>query len=211
MAPRPFVPLTDGAQAQIFYAWASGFVSCRLWFVRRSGVVDITTLQALADGLFGRIAISLMPLLAQELVLASVVATDWTTVGGISAFAFPSSPAGGVVAPALSAMNAARVILIGAQPPRNFKNYNFLPGIPETVVNLNIIDRTWANDVANAYAPIIDDASVWGPFPAWRWVVTSQAEANSPRSEQFFKRVDFIRVAPTIRQRRYRVAAVYPP
>jgi len=205
MAPRPFVPLTDGAQAEILFSFGTGTVSCRLWFVRRSGVVDTTTLTLLVAGLSVLWSSEVMPLLSDQIGFAAVRATDWTVSGGTAVTLPITGIVGGITGPVLSAMNAARIIIIGSQPPRNFKNYNFLPGIPASVVKLNQVDASWADSVRLAYTDIIDAAPLWGTFPAWRWVATSQAEANSPRSEQFVRRVDFVRVAETIRQRRYRL------
>ena len=205
MSPRPFVPLTDGAQAQIFYALGIGFISCRLWFVRRSGAVDATTLQELADGLYAHAQAEILPLLSSDCVLASVVTTDWTASGGSSYFAFPASPTGGISSPSLSANVAVLCKFRSASLPRNLYNKNFVGCIPESVVTLNAVDPSWANDLRIAYANIIDAAPVWGSFPAWRWVCTSQEEMGAPRSEQFFRRTDIISVRLNTAQRRRRL------
>lgn len=205
MAPRPFVPLTDGAQAEVVFGFGAGELTCRLWFIRRSGVVDSSTLTSLIAGLSVLYAAEVMPFLSTSISLNAVRATDWTVPGGLTVNLPVTGISGAISGPCLSAISAARVILVGSQPPRNFKNYNFVPGIPESVVNLNTMDTTWSNHVRVAYADIIDAAAVWGAFPAWRWVCTSQAEDNTPRSEQFARRVDFVRVAKTIRQRRIRL------
>lgn len=203
--PRPFVPLTDGAQAQIFYALGIGFISTRLWFVRRSGVVDSTTLQELADGLYAHAQAEILPLLSSDCVLASVVTTDWTAPGGVSEFAFPASPTGGISSPSLSANVAVVVKFRSASLPRNLHNRNYVGCVPESVVTLNSVDASWANDLRLAYADIIDAAPVWGTFPAWRWVCTSQEEDGVPRSEQFFRRADIVSVRLKTGQRRRRL------
>jgi hypothetical protein len=203
--PRPFVPLADGAQAQIFYALGIGFISTRLWFVRRSGVVDSTTLQELADGLYAYTQAGILPLLSSDCVLASVVTTDWTASGGGSEFAFPASPTGGISSPSLSASVAVVVKFRSSTLPRNLFNRNYVGCIPDSVVTLNSVDTTWAEDLRSAYVGIIDAAPLWGTFPAWRWVCTSQEEGGAPRSTQFFRRTDVISVRLKTGQRRRRL------
>ena len=201
---RPFVPLADGAQAIIRYGLGIGVVTTRLFFVRRSGVVSSTTLQELADGLQLLVHDEILPLLSDDITLTNCWAIDWTTqFGTLIASAGPTG-LGGINSPSLSAICAARVIIKAAQPPRNFKNYNFVPGIPESKVTLNTLDATWRNNLRVAYADIIDAAAVWGTFPAWRWVCTSQESAGSPLTTQEAHRADVISVAPTVRQRRRR-------
>lgn len=202
---RPFVPLADGAQAEILFLLGSGIVECRLWFVRRSGVVSAVTLQELADGLFLLYTANVMPLLSDQIVCVLVRATDWTVSGGISEITFFSGVNGGLNSGVHSANVAARLMFISAQLPPSIRNYNFVPGIDKSVVSLNTFDATWANDLRLAYALIPDAAPTWGTFPAWQWVCTSQEEAGSPRTTQLAARTDFTRVKSTVSQRRKRL------
>jgi hypothetical protein len=205
MTARPFVPLSNGAQAVIVFSWGLGRVSCRLWFVRRSGTVNSTTLQELADGLFTTYAEKVMIGLSDGITLSYVQTLDWThTPAGTTITLFPSVP-GSILSPSMSANCAIRMVFLASQPPRNFRNYNFLPGIPEEAVSLNEVDPLYAAFYADAYSYIIDRAPGWGTFPAWQWVCTSQAENNAPRSSQFAREVSFISVASTVRQRRKRL------
>ena len=201
---RPFVPLTDGAQAEIRYNFGLGILETRLWFVSRQPPVDLTQLQSLADGLLAHCTSEIIPLLSSDIQLRNVRTRRWAVVGDIAAISTTVNIPGSISSSALSAINAARVIIKAAQPPRNFKNYNFVPGVPENKVTLNTLDSTWRNNLRVAYADIIDKAAVWGPFPAWTWVCTSQEENSSFRTEQFTGRADILSVAPTIRQRRMR-------
>jgi len=205
VAPRPFVPLTDGAQAEIRYNYGLGILETRLWFVSRQPPVDLTQLQALADGLLAHCTLELIPLLSSDIELRNVRTRRWVTAGDIAAISTTVNIAGGISSKALSANCAARINIRGPQPPRNFRNFNFVPGIPDNKVTLNTLDSTWRNNLRIAYADIIDKAPLWGPFPAWRWVVTSQEEAGAPRSEQLAARADIVSVETTVRQRRIRL------
>lgn len=202
---RPFVPLTDGAQAEIRYNFGLGILETRLWFISRQPPVDLTQLQNLADGLAGYCSTDIISLLSSDIEFRNVRTRRWAVAGDIAAISSTFNVAGGISSPALSANVAARIIFKGTQPPRNFKNYNFVPGIPSSKVNLNTLDVTWAEQLRSAYVLIIDNAAAWGPFPAWRWVCTSQADGNVPRSVQLARRTDLISVAPTVRQRRIRL------
>jgi hypothetical protein len=202
---RPFVPLSDGAQAIIRYGYGLGVLTNRLFFVRRSGTVDTTTLQALADGVQLWFHDQVLPHLSVDVTLTNCQAIDWTVpFGTVVASAGPTG-LGGNSLPSYSANVAVRIRFTGAQPPRNFRGWHFLGGIPQDAITLNQVDSSFASALKDAYANLIDLASSFGPFPAWRWVVTSQEENGSPRSEQFVKRVDFIAVMSTARQRRRRL------
>lgn len=202
---RPFVPLADGAQAELRYDFGLGIISTRLWFVSRQPPVDFTQLGNLADGLQAWQAAELMPLLSQDLVTRRVRAIDWTAPGGAIAVSTNTGVVGGSSDPSHSANVAAKVIFLAPQPPRHFENWNYVPGVPLGAVNNNTLDTTFADNLKFAYVDIIDLAPLWGPFPAWRWVCTSQEVLGTPRTTQLADRVDFISVRPVVSQRRARL------
>jgi hypothetical protein len=205
MAPRPFVPLSDGAQVIIRLGFGFGIITNRLWFQRLSGSVTPTTLQELVDGVQQWYYANMLRNLSNDVVLTNCQAIDWTVqFGTVIASAGPTG-LGGEVSPSLSANVAVKVRLTGAQPPRNFHNYQYIGGIPENGVNGNTLDVFFAQNVRDAYITLIDLPAFFGTFPAWRWVVTSQAVDNAPRTSQFSARMDFVSVSPVTHQRRIRL------
>lgn len=203
---RPFVPLTDGAQVIIPYVFSDGTpVSVRLWFIRRSGSVTTTTLQDLANGVQSWHNAEVLPFLSQDITQQIVFAIDWTSSGNTGVFATSSGSFGGVAFPSESAIVAALIRFQSVQPPRNFYNWNYLPGVPSSELDLNTLRGTWRNHIRNAYIDLIDLAPVFGPFPAWRWVCTSQEENGSPRSDQLALATSRIFVRPIVAPRRRRL------
>lgn len=203
----PFVPLADGAQVQVVFALGPLIVSDRLFFVSRQPPVDPTQLLALAAGVADWHVAEVMPLLSDAIQLAAVEAFDWTA---------DPSPTIAVVAPLVNGANtsgchSANVsIRVRFKPstalPRTY-NANFVPGIPLDAVLRNTVDPTYAESLRSAYVDLIDLAAVFGPFPAWRWVCTSQILDGAPRSEQAFGRTDFITVpSPYVNPRRRRIS-----
>jgi hypothetical protein len=208
VTPRPFVPLADGAQVLLRYSWGLGIVTDRLWFIRQSGSVSSSTLKELADGVWGWFSGELMLRVSHTLQAERVHAIDWTHAGGLTRTSIFSTVFGGDTADPHSANVAVKVRFKGVQPPRNFYNWNYLPGIPLDAVLNNAVDPSFASNLEGTYTSLIDQASHFGTFPAWEWVVTSQAEANAPRTTQLSARLDFIDVMPTVRQRRKRLPIV---
>jgi len=209
MAPRPFVPLADGAQAEVRFNFGLGILETRLWFIRRSGSVTLTTLGDLAEGLKSWHAAQVMPLLSHDIELRNVRTQDWTTSGGVIYITSQTGPNGGDPSHSHSANVAILVRFRSVQPPRNFFNWNFIPGAPKVAVDLNTVDSTFLDGISDAYINLIDMAAVFGPFPAWRWVITSRRVDNDWRTTQSFARTDFIRFpSPFVSPRRHRIKPV---
>lgn len=205
MAPRPFVPLADGAQVIIRLGLGLGVITNRLWFQRLSGSVTSTTLQELVDGVQQWYFDNMLRNLSHDVTLTNCQAIDWTVqFGTVIASAGPTG-LGGELSPSLSANVAVKIRLTGAQPPRHFYNWQFVGGVPENGVNLNELDVFFRQNVNDAYITLLDLPPHFGTFPAWEWVVTSQAENNTPRSTQLANRTDFIFTSPLTHQRRVRL------
>lgn len=203
----PFVPLADGAQVEVVFTLDGLVVEDRFWFVSRQPPVTTTQLVALAGGVFTWHSTQVMPLLASELTLGEVKATDWTASGGpTEVFATVGVP-GGNTSGCHSANVSYRVRFKGTSNAPRLYNSNFVPGIPLDAVNLNKIEDSFKDALFDAYVNLIDLASGFGPFPAWRWVVTSQIEDKTPRSEQAAFRMDFVQMpSPYISPRRRRIS-----
>lgn len=202
-----FVPLTDGAQVEIVFALGPLIVENRLFFVSRQPPVTQAQVDALAAGVGTWHAGQVMPHLSDQLQLAAVEAKDWTA---------DPSPFLGVVAPLVNGGNSSgshsanvsyRVRFKPSSLAPRLYNSNFLCGIPRDAVATNLVDPSWVELIFDAYVNLIDLAAGFGPFPAWRWVATSQIQDLAYRSEQFAARVDFIQFPnPYISPRRRRIS-----
>lgn len=188
----PFVPLADGAQVEIRFLFDGLVVEDRLWFVSRQPPVDDAQLGNLALGVFAWHSSQVMPLLSSDLTLRDVQATGWDSPGGSILVTLNPSVSGGNVSGSQSANVSYRVRFKGTNDTPRLYNANFVPGIPRDGVIQNTMDTSFVNALFEAYASLIDLAAVFGPFPAWRWVITSQIVDKAPRSEQLASRTDFV-------------------
>jgi len=202
----PFVPLADGAQVQIKMRQAGLIVENRLWFVSRQPPIDQAQLDALASGVATWHTTQVLPNLASELEHVSVHADDWTA---------DPPPFSSVVFTTLNGSNgsgchsanvAVRVLFKGDSSQSFPSNSNFIPGIPKDAVNLNTYTDSFKDAIFEAYASLVDLAPVFGPFPAWTWVITSRQLNNSWRTTQDSARMDFVRFpSPYVSPRRRRL------
>jgi len=204
----PFVPLADGAQVEMLYLLDGQVVENRLWFVCRQPPIDQDKLQALSDGCAVLFRDQLLPFLSSDLQMLSTLATDWTDdpapfVAGTVVFTSGSNSSG-----SHSANVAIRVRFKGSSLETWRQNSNFIAGIPKDQVTLNTYSEEIKDGIFEAYVALIDAASGFGDFPAWRWVVTSQRINNAPRTEQAFARMDFVQFpSPYTTTRRKRLPA----
>lgn len=212
MAPQPFIPLENGAQVQLvsIFAVTPGFpfqyAVPRLWFVRRQGTVNPTTLAALVTGVASWWVSQVVPFLSKDLYFHHATATDWTAAGGASINSTELALPGGVNEASHSANVAYRVRFKPEGPVRGFYNANFVGGLPIGSVDTNTVRTELQDALLDAYANLIDLAAVFGPFPAWDWVCTSRREGNEWRSTQFAASVAFIEFpSPYVSPRRHRM------
>lgn len=188
----PFVPLADGAQVEVVFTLDGLVVENRLWFLSRQPPITTAQLSALATGVFTWHTGQVIPLLASELVMVAVRATDWTAPAGTTQQVTAVGINGGNSSGSHSANVSYRVRFKGTSDTPGLYNANFIPGIPKDAVNGNFIDVDFKDSIFDAYVNLIDLAPGFGPFPAWRWVITSQIKDKAYRSEQLWSRTDFI-------------------
>src|SRR4029450_1145641 len=181
----PFTPVPDSAQAEVLYLLDGQVIENRLWFHIDFPPFGLTELQALADGLQGWWAANIMPYLSEDILLIYVTAKDWTTAGGTVAVSTGSTVFGGIASPTCSANVALSVRFKWPTfRAKQRKNKHFLPGIPNSVVDLNTPDLTWAESVWDSYVALQDDAPFFNPDNRWRWAVASAWSGGSLRTEQ---------------------------
>jgi len=202
----PFVPLADGAQVDILYSLGGLVVENRLWFVSRQPPIDQVQLDALTAGVASHFETQLLPFLASELGFIRVDARDWTSDPPPFTSITNVFASGGNSSGCQSANVAVRVVFKGSSAQTFPNNSNFIPGIPKDQVTLNNYSNELKDAIFECYVNLIDAASGFGVFPAWRWVITSRRVDNDWRDEQAFARTDFILFpSPYVAPRRRRL------
>jgi len=180
----PFVPFPGGAQAEIGYRLGGKTMENRLWFRKDDLTISLTDLQGLADGLALWHLNKVTPHLSADIQVLSVIAVKWDDhEGDLFAQSILDVP-GGTLEASYSANVAVRVNLRWPLSFRERKNANFIPGIPDSGLEGNVVQLSWATSVWNAYADLIDDARVFSPVFQWRWMVASAYDDGELRAEQ---------------------------
>lgn len=206
-----FVPLENGAQVEVIFDLGGQIVENRLWFVSRQPPIDQTQLDNLTFGVAAWHTSEVLPLLSEHLFCLSVNATDWSAQPAPYVSTTAVGLSGGTLGECHSANVAIRIAWIGDSGGKFRRNSNFVPGIPTSVLALNTIDPTWADNLRLAYVDLIDLAELMGPFPAWTWVSTSMWLAGALRTSQQHSRVDFPYLpSPYSTQRRKRLPPSTP-
>jgi hypothetical protein len=183
-----FVPMAAGAQVEAVFTLGGQFVENTFWFTYDNPPYTITELQGLRDGFYAWHLARIMPLLSQDIELHHVTATSWFSSLHFGAFTTDPPVPGGRAVESLSANVALVIPFKWALGVREKQNKNYLPGIPENVVNLNTIDATYNDEVFEAYVSLVDDARDFPPSRSWHWVVRSSFDGGVARSEQFTTR-----------------------
>lgn len=204
----PFIPLEDGALVEIGFGFPEGLVvENLLWFVNRQPPTTLSQLQSLSDGVAAWHVANILPGLASQLELVAVLAEKWDVERG-DIFARTDVNLSGGNSSGCHSANVSIRVPFGW--PLEFRyleeNSNFVAGIPYDAIDTNVCTQSFQDVLFEAYAALIDAAAVFGPFPAWRWVVTSRRADGDWRATQFWKasqgpRFKHLRISP----RRHRI------
>lgn len=182
----PWVPFTDGYEAQLISTYGGEIVENTLWFWDEDGPASYTTQQEAADGVAQWYIDWVLPYLSDQLTFSVVELRDWSTSARpIVAVSNPNLP-GGTSGYAHSANVSIRVPFRWPSNRRGRQNSNFLPGIPGDAIDVNDLQPYFADAMFDAYVALIDEPPGWSPGNNWNWVVTSRRLANAPRSSMYF-------------------------
>lgn len=202
----PFVPLANGAQVHLRFAFGGQPLENRFWFLNRQPPTTSDQLEALVTGVVAWHSEQLMPFLGNDLELTGGVAEAWDSDPPPLQVMSTTSVFGGSAVKACSANVAIKVSLTGSSDQTFPNNKSFVPGIPIDQVERNRYSADIRDAIFEAYVALIDLAPIFGPFPAWRWVIASSIVAGAPRSSLATARMDFVRLSsPIISQRRRRI------
>lgn len=206
MTPSILVPFPDGAQLEFVYSIGGKIATNRLWMLNRQPPTTQAQLDTLVAAATSYWTSGLMPLLASEVRLELVRVTSWDNpLSPLASFTVPLV-FGGSSSPTQSANVAIRVSFQGPSGVGIKDGGNFIVGIPDDQLDVNIYSPSFGTALFEHYAGIIDAAPVWGSFPAWRWVVVSLEASGALRSSMFARRVvSPILRSPYVTQQRHRL------
>lgn len=180
-----FVPIPNGAQAELIFTLGGEVVENRLWFTFDNPPITTPDFQGLADGVFAWHAANILPFLSSDLQLLFVQVKDWAEEPPLFAAVSSAAPVLGGGSPSHSANVAC---FVGFRWPGQYaserRNGNFVPGVPTDQVLLNTPTDAFRNAMYEGYSSLIDETRLFTPVFNWRWVVASAIDNGSARAEQ---------------------------
>jgi hypothetical protein len=197
-----FVPLADGIQAELVYRLDDKIVTSRLWFVVVAGGPATSDLIAVGAGVGAWARDNLMQWLSLDIRLLEIRTYNATVpYPGPQVITFVGAD-GGVADGSHSANVAVKVEFQTETPPALWLNWNFVPGVPKSAVNLNTIEPAFITGVQNAYITLLDVFSLF----AYRWVATRAVVAGVRLTTRDAFRIDHPRIRRrSVSQRRTRL------
>lgn len=180
-----FVPITDGAQAELGFRLGGEVVTNRLWFIKDNPPIVLSDLDGLVAGLISWHTTFILPSLSADITFRGARATRWTTsLGDISSETLVSIPGGD----AGSSHSANVAVIVPFRWPlshgREKKNKHYIGGVPTSQVTLNTVSDAFTDVLFEAYAALVDECRLFSPIFNWRWMVASAFDEGSPRSTQ---------------------------
>lgn len=197
-----FVPIPEGAEAEIRLTLFDRPCELTLHFRSITGVVDTANLSALAVRLGLWFSGEVLPHLSSDLVFRETAVFDATVAGTSSIIDVTGAGSGGVGLASFSAMLAGVIAFVPATQPTVRANRNYIPGLPNGSVSGNHLTPTFMAQMRDAYIDLIDIA----PLAGYRWVCVHRFAGFTPLSAAVTARVitaTFLR--RTVGQRRRRV------
>jgi len=182
-----FVPLAAGAQVEAVFELDGTIVSNRFWFVYDNPPYTITEMITLVNGFYAWHTGNVLPLLSSDILLDHVIGSSWMGGPGFGAFTTAAPVAGGTASPSHSANVAVVVPFLWPLGVREKRNKNYVPGIPESGVDLNTPTIVFTDALFEAYASLVDAARLFAPAFNWRWVVTSAFDNGVARATQYWE------------------------
>lgn len=124
--------------------------------------------------------LNVLPLLSEDVVFGVVSARD-LSVGIGAEYELSQGPAlGGVASEAAPNNVCIAVSFRTGVAGRSFRGRNYISGIPNSTININVLSGTFGVDITDAYNLLLVGG---GALPAnWVWVVTSYFTGGAPRA-----------------------------
>jgi len=156
-----FIPAANTARVALLFDLDAQQVVNTLWFVRNVAW-DIFSITDFIIDLVGFVEDNLMPHYSSSLTLVQGTARDYTTEFGVAASA-SSNVAGGETGEC-APNNVSLAIHFGTgQVGRSRRGRNYIPGVPNSLIDTNDADPAWALQLLLNYAGLADHISGdWG-------------------------------------------------
>lgn len=174
-----FIPVPTVAQAQVFGRIDGQQTINDLYFASVSPPITLGQLDSLALALADWFTATVLTFLSASYSFERVHVRDLTTQAGFIAESANGAGPGGAggafvpnnVAPCIS----FRTSVAG----RSGRGRNYIPGVPQSVVNGNTMTSGFMADMVAAYQQLLPSGSLHPD--GWLWVVVSRFTANAPR------------------------------
>lgn len=197
-----FVPITDGAEAEIQLTLFDRPCELTLHFLNESPPTTDFQLGLLAVTLGSWFRSEVLAHLSSDLALRQVQVYDASVFGSTRITDVSFSGVGGVGLPSYPANVSAVISFIPSFGARVRANRNYLPGIPGSAVSGNSLQPTFMATMRSSFGDLVDIAEAVD----WRWVCVRRFSAGVALSEAAIARIDHARFNRTsTAQRRQRL------
>jgi|SRR5215216_734485 len=173
-----FIPASAVARASIEGIQDNQQIINTLYFLKLSPPINIFAIADLAIALDLWFSGAILPTLSESYFYSQVICRDLTSEFAVTGSSNvnqgtggnPSEPAPNNVAGCIS----FRTGFVG----RSFRGRNYVPGIPNDMLNKNTLDSDFTDAIVSGYTDLITAANAAG----WVWVVCSFQANGAPRA-----------------------------
>lgn len=181
-----YIPVPDAVHVQLLMDDAGEPIMNDLYF-NAGGTPTTGDMTTLGTALINWWGNDLAPLICDQVGLRQVRLTDLGSpigaqvtladgsIGGVTTEQAPNN-----VAPCISFRTPFR--------GRSFRGRNYVPGVPNTMVNINTLDGSWTAAIKAVYEELLPGGGVALPG-LYEWVVVSRYTGGGPRVTGIFTNV----------------------
>lgn len=171
-----FIPVPNVAQLMCEGSVDRQMTINDLYFEVSGGGITVVNLSTIVSAVHFWFTTLVAPLLSRDWTTIRTRARDLTTQNSFVAEA-AGAVVGGVDEEAAPNNVAACIKLGTAVSGRSFRGRNYIPALPNSLVNLNTLDATFAANLIGVYAGLVGP----GTFePGWQLVVVSRFTGGGP-------------------------------
>lgn len=168
--PQPFVPFTNTAEVRVQHTMNGKPVENTLYFQRADSIQD-TELQELAAAIESWWNTYQRPSQAGELTHVRTVAVELSTPDSLMSIADEHEGASGGGGNDVASNQSALCVRFGTNKRgRSWHGRNYVPGVPEAVVNESRVSPEFIAAMMDAY----EQLQFGGVPEGWTWVVASR-------------------------------------
>lgn len=166
-----FIPVPDVAHVRL-EGVVDGQQTINDLDFRLSGGIVLATLQSLVTNLGDWFTLSFAPVVSEAWSTVAIHARDVSAEFSFVVDVAPTPTAGGVSGEPAPNNVAACISFRTGTAGRSFRGRNYIPAIPNSLVDVNTLDPAFMSSAQNAYALLGPGG---GALPAgWEWVVVSK-------------------------------------